>query len=264
MKKNALSKLRIGVCALVCFTFVSLISAAAKVTTVNLIEGAPELVGSVSSEYTLIENIDVVLKLCEGVPYQSELKVPNLPNNYVMSGKIHIDDVIATAADDISIWNGLRIIIGKTDSLTYNTVSIYRNVGIQLVNHSTVGVGDIKPYPAGFTFADNTDFTFEIKKNGSSIIFSVNGTEVINYTLAAGEDFFTASGDNNLGFISINTHFVVSDLKVLVEIEQATETQEPVTNPKTGESSTTLASLMILLSGCIFAINTVSFKKRKT
>ena len=125
----------------------------------------------------------------------------------------------------------MRIICGRTDFLNYNTISMYRKVGMQVVNHSTVGIGAIIPYSDGFVFEPGREFSFEIIKEGHRLIFKLDGKLIIDHTLAEKEDFFTEDAYDNIGFISINTEYTIRNFKV--EIDAATApTPKPTEVPE--------------------------------
>ncbi len=175
----------------------------------------------------------ISMPFLENTPYQYGLMFEGIKSKFRMSGKITINDIVDTGDDDISIWNGLRIICGRTDFLTYNTVSMYRLVGMQIVNNSTVGIGPIIPYPEGFSFAEGTEFTFEILKDGRHFIFKLNDAVMIDYTVGKSEDLFVDDAYDNIGFIAINMAYDVTDLKVEVEGLPPTPTPVPTEAPVT-------------------------------
>ena len=176
----------------------------------------------------------------ENTPYQYGLLFEGIKPKFRISGKITINDIIDTGDNDISIWNGLRIICGRTDFLTYNTVSMYRLVGMQIVNNSTVGIGPIIPYPEGFSFAAGTEFTFEILKDGRHFIFKLNDAVMIDYTVGKSEDLFVDDAYDNIGFIAINMAYDVTDLKVEVEGEAPTPSPIPTEVPQTPDPEPTV------------------------
>lgn len=195
-------------------------------------------------------------------------------------------NVIATADDDISIWNCIRIVAGRTTQTDYNTVSLYRKVGIQIVNFNggvPVGVGFIYPYPAGTEFANGSTLDFELYRAGRRLVFSLNGTKVIDYTLTEEEDLAAKENHNIIGFQSTNADYTISDLKVYVLKDAAPEptdepttmptdepatapTDEPATtpahtadNPKTGDSFTAAA----LVAAAVFTIVSIFVLTKK-
>ncbi len=163
------------------------------------------------------EDHAVYMAFWQDTPYQYGLLFEGIQPKFRMSGSIKIENVVITGEGDYSAWNGLRIICGRTDFLNYNTISMYRNVGIQVVNHSTVGIGDIIPNPEGFVFGPGTEFSFEIIKDGHRLIYMLDGAVIIDHMLAEEEDFFVEDAYDNIGFIAINTEYTVSDLKVEVD-----------------------------------------------
>lgn len=178
----------------------------------------------------------IYMDLLENTPYQYRLMLDGLEPKFRMTGKIYIEDVIDTGLDDISGWNGIRIICGSEDFLNYNTVTMYRQHGVQVVNNSAVGYGPIVPYPEGLSFVPEREYTFELIKDEYHIIFKLNDTLMIDHTLTESQYYYNEDIYDNIGFIAINTALEVRDLKIEVEknVLEATPvptTQAPTTAP---------------------------------
>ena len=197
-----------------------------KTEWVNLVD-LNEMELEYSGSHAFVDDDKLVMTLWEDQPYQVGLLLEGIQDTYRMSGTIRIEETINTGVDDISGWNGLRIIFGRTDFLNYNTISLYRQHGVHVVNHSSVGLGPLIPYPQGFVFQNDTEFTFVLNKMGRHITFAMNDIPLIDYTLTEEEDFFIADAIDNIGFISINTAYEVSALSVEVERPVETATPEP-------------------------------------
>ncbi len=183
------------------------------------------------------EDRTVYMAFWQDTPYQYGLLFEGIQPKFRISGTIKIENVVITGEGDYSAWNGLRIICGRTDFLNYNTISMYRNVGIQVVNHSTVGVGDIIPNPEGFVFGPGKEFSFELIKDGHRLIYMIDGAVIIDHMLAEEEDFFTEDALDNIGFIAINTEYSVKNLKVEVE-DTSAPAVEPAVKVIVGDSET--------------------------
>ena len=222
-----------------------------------------------SFDHATVDNGDINLQMWRDVPYQVGVQLSEaLTENYKLSGNIHVNDVIATADDDISIWNCIRILAGRKSDSQYVTVSIYRKVGVQIVtfnNGALAGVGPNIPLPEGTEFVNGADMSFEIERQGSKLIFTLNGTKLIDYTLAESEDL--SDGANSIiAFQSTNVDYTVSDIKVLVEKEVVvTPPAEPdnPTNPDTGDNQFTVAICMIIMV-CLSTGMVYSRRKEKT
>ncbi len=240
-----------------------------------------------SPDHATVDDGNLTLDLWEGVSYEVGIELPEaLTETYKITGTIKVNNVIATADDDISIWNCIRIVAGRTTQTDYNTVSLYRKVGIQIVNFNggvPVGVGFIYPYPAGTEFANGSTLDFELYRAGRRLVFSLNGTKVIDYTLTEEEDLAAKENHNIIGFQSTNADYTISDLKVYVLKDAAPEptdepttmptdepatapTDEPATtpahtadNPKTGDSFTAAA----LVASAVFTIVSIFVLTKK-
>ena len=200
-----------------------------------------------SYDHAVVENGDIRLQMWRDVPYQVGVQLSeSMTKNYKLSGKIKVNDVIATADDDVSIWNCIRIVAGRKSDGDYNTISIYRKVGVQIVNFNAgapVGVGAIVPLPAGTEFVPGAEMTFEIERQGSRLLFTLNGTTIIDYTLSESEDLADVANNNIIAFQSTNADYTVSDIKVLVEKEVVA----PPVNPDTGDNQVSVAICMIIM-----------------
>ncbi len=149
--------------------------------------------------------------------YSMNFLVDNLTENFTFSGKLTVTHVPVNGDDaamnDMSIWNGLRILCGGTSAAVNNSVSLYRRVGAQIVNNGSVGIGSIVPYFEDATLADGESMDFVIYRRGNRIVFTLNGNIVLDHTLTAEESLFAGRG-RDIGFISLNMEFEVSDMKL--------------------------------------------------
>ncbi|MBE7066342.1 MAG: hypothetical protein E7385_02200 [Ruminococcaceae bacterium] len=212
-----------------------------KLEWVNILDREFPEVEDTSWGHARFEDEVIYMYMWQDQPYQFRVLLDGLEPKFRMTGKIVLEEVTYTGEDDISGWNGLRIICGSQDFLNYNTVSLYARHGAHIVNHSSVGVGPLVPYPEGFAFAAGTEFTFELYRDGRYIMFKINDTVMIDYTISESEDFYNQDVYNNIGFIAINTAYQVEDLKIEVEQVVPDETPIPTEAPATPTVAPTIA-----------------------
>lgn len=135
------------------------------------------------------------------------LEIPGLTKNFTLKGTVTLKDL---GAQD---YNGISLSLGN-DGTNYTNIKLTRSWGTRYELNKVDKLSD--KYTAGYTplLDDGRTFTFALKRAGQSVTLSIDGIQYVSFELPEDLDCFDADCKTNLGFISNDCSYEVTDIKV--------------------------------------------------
>ncbi len=170
------------------------------------------------------------------------LETPGITNEYVFSGHVKIIEIGSNP------WNGIRFITGANDANEISALLLTKEWGVR-VEFKGDNMSDFFSNAAHYGAGD--EFDFSITKEGASLKLYIGDTLTTEVTIPDGKDAFTDGYSKNVGFVSSECKYEVSNIVV------SNLNVEPETNPSTADHTIVLAYITAL------AITVVLIKKQK-